>query len=179
MTGFKSFIRQPLLGRWIKSFFIQTLLPIIVILVLAFFYTNNEKDLAFWATLLIAFFSWINSQILSFREFIRSEASKHKDSISQYIEELFKELELLFSDRSLQEEKLETILTDRVSILELRIKHISTQTEITYLSQDLLADLRSRPLDLLQDPKYERSLIQMKFDLLDAVETAYSKWMDK
>ena len=92
---------------------------------------------------------WTNSIILSGLNFKRTEASKGKDATAQYIEKLFEEMEVLFSDRALGEATLENILTARVSILELRLSHLKKRINLELLSTEKLAELRSNPLDFI------------------------------
>ena len=166
--------------KYIKnSLFIRlVILPAIAIFIIAWLITA-KKDYAFIISLLTSLIGWNNSQILSSLNFLRSEASKNRDAISQYIEKLFDEMELLFTDRSLKQDKLETILSSRVSILELRIKHIQQRTGIEILSTQKLTELRDKPLDFLKSDDYKTQLINMKFIYLEDIEQNYSEWFNQ
>ena len=85
-------------------------------------------------------------------------------------------MELLFSDRALKRDKLETILSSRVSILELRIQHIEKRTEMKLLNTQQLAILRDKPLDFLTSNDYKIQLTEMKFNYLENIECNYSEW---
>ena len=159
-----------------NSLFIRlVLLPALIIFILALLLVGS-KDYAFIVSLSTALVSWSNSQILSSLSFVRSEASKNRDTISQYIEKLFDDMELLFSDRALKRDKLETILSSRVSILELRIQHIEKRTEMKLLNTQHLAILRDKPLDFLTSNDYKIQLTEMKFNYLENIECNYSEW---
>lgn len=161
-----------------NSLFVRlVLLPAFVVFAIAWILTE-QKNYAFIVSLATALVSWNNSQILSSLSFVRSEASKNRDAISQYIEKLFDEMETLFADRALKHDKLEVILSSRVSILELRIQHIKQRTEIELLSTEQLAKLRDKPLDLLKSEDYKVQLIDMKFSYLEAIERNYSEWFN-
>ncbi len=120
---------------------------------------------------------WTNSIILSGLNFKRTEASKGKDATAQYIEKLFEEMEVLFSDRALGEATLENILTARVSILELRLSHLKKRINLELLSTEKLAELRSNPLDFIKSSEYKQQLTNLKFVYLDNIEQKYSNWL--
>ena len=96
---------------------------------------------------------------------------------AQYIEKMFDEMDDLFRDRSLKENKLETILTARVSILELRLSHLEKRTKLQLLHVDSLARLRSDPLDFMKSSEYQQQLTDLKFKYLNEVEQQYSNWL--
>lgn len=154
------------------------LLPACCIFFIAWSLTEN-KSTAFIVSLTTAFMGWTNSIILSGLNFKRAEASKGKDATAQYIEKLFEEMEVLFSDRALREATLENILTARVSILELRLSHLKKRTNLELLSTEKLAELRSNPLDFIKSSEYKQQLTNLKFDYLNDVEQKYSNWLEQ
>ncbi|UTG71487.1 hypothetical protein [Neisseria subflava] len=154
------------------------LLPACCIFLIAWWLTEN-KSTAFIVSLTTAFMGWTNSIILSGLNFKRTEASKGKDATAQYIEKLFEEMEVLFSDRALGEATLENILTARVSILELRLSHLKKRINLELLSTEKLAELRSNPLDFIKSPEYKQQLTNLKFDYLNNIEQKYSNWLEQ
>ena len=152
------------------------LLPTCFISILAWWLIDNPST-AFIVSLPTAFMGWTNSIILRGLNFKRTEASKGKDATAQYIEKLFEEMEVLFSDRALRETTLENILTARVSILELRLSHLKKRTNLELLSTEKLAELRSNPLDFIKSSEYKQQLIDFKFDYLNDIEQKYSTWL--
>lgn len=151
------------------------ILPSFCIFFIAWLITG-KNDFAFIVSLSTAFVSWLNSQILSSLSFIRSEASKNRDSVAQYIEKLFDEMEVLFQNRDLKRDKLEEILAGRISVLEFRLRHIKERTKISFLNEQELAQLRDTPLDLLDAETYKEELIRMRLNYLEKIEENYSKW---
>lgn len=166
-------IRFPTQMKLIAKF---SLLPACVIFGAAWFLTDNIP-MALATSLATAFMGWTNSIILSSLNFIRSEASKGRDMTAQYIEKMFDEMDDLFRDRLLKENKLETILTARVSILELRLSHLEKRTKLQLLHVDSLARLRSDPLDFMKSSEYQQQLTDLKFKYLNEVEQQYSNWL--
>lgn len=154
------------------------LLPACCIFLLAWWLIDNTLT-AFIVSLPTAFTGWTNSILLSGLNFKRAEASKGKDATAQYIEKLFEEMEVLFSDRALGETTLENILTARVSILELRLSHLKKRTDLELLSTEKLAELRSNPLDFIKSSEYKQQLTDFKFDYLNDIEQKYSTWLEQ
>ena len=138
---------------------------------------TKQEGYAFIISISTALVGWNNSNILSNLNFIRSETSKNRDSVAQYVDKLFDEMEALFTDRSLKRDKLETILSSRVSILELRLNHIQGRTKMTLLSTEQITALRNNPLDLLDSQEYKTHLLSMRFEYLEAIEQNYSDWI--
>ena len=151
-------------------------LPALIIFGTAWFLVK-DIPLALIVSLATAFMGWTNSIILNSLNFTRAEASKGRDASAQYIEKLFDEIDELLRDRSLREDKFETILTARVSILELRLLHLNKRTGLILLNNEYIANLRSKPLDFIQLHYYQRELINLKFEYLNDVERNYSSWV--
>ena len=153
----------------------SVILPTAVIFILALLITQ-QNDFAFLISLATAFVSWNNSQIISNLSFKRSEVSRNKDAVFQDIEKLFDETERLFSERSLNEDQLETKLSGRLSILELRCQHVKKRTGITLIDTNGIASLRSELPKLLDHKDYKTKLMQMRFRYLECIEANYSSW---
>lgn len=137
-----------------------------------------DGQFALVVSLSTASLGWLNGQVLSSLGFLRSEASKNRDAVSKYLDELFDELEEMVSLRATQEDKLETVLASRVSLLELRMKHMKKRTGLELLTPENLQKLRSDPLDLLSARDYAQRLTELKFSYLEILEDNYSRWAE-
>lgn len=164
----KIFLKKPILQF--------VILPSLIVLIAAFFLTKNLST-SILLSILISIIGWLNTFNQGVHTFSRTETSKYRDAISKDIDAFFDDLDSKFEKRSLKETELEDYLAGKVTILELRIKHIKTRTSAVLLSDSDLSRLRSNPIDILTSMTYKSDLTEMRFKYLETVEINYSKWL--
>lgn len=144
-----------------------------VVLALTSFGDKSPFILPIIPSIFTALVGWRNSVILGDKGFIRSENSKAKDSIANFVEKLFDELELKLHDRKFIKQA-EDFITGKTTILELRLAHVKQRTKMELLSSDKLAKLRESSLTLTSDDNYSKLLNSLRFELLEDIENNYS-----
>ena len=70
----------------------------------------------------------------------------------------------------------EDFIAGKVTILELRLKHLKDRTGIELVSAEYLSKLRQIPCDDFSDSSIPKKISNLRFDVLEHIETNYSRW---
>ena len=120
---------------------------------------------------LTALLGWLNSASMSHKGFVKSEASKSMDAISIFVDKLFDDFDGKLNSKA-EGNQIEDFVTGRVTILELKLRHIVKRTGIQLINNQDISRLRELPL--------KNNLIetqQLRFELLELIEINYSDWV--
>ena len=120
---------------------------------------------------LTALLGWLNSASMSHKGFVKSEASKSMDAISLFVDKLFDDFDGKLNSKA-EGNQIEDFVTGRVTILELKLRHIVKRTGIQLINNQDISRLRELPL--------KNNLIetqQLRFELLELIEINYSDWV--
>ena len=145
---------------------------------LSYLSNNQEKNSSLailTPSLLTALVGWLNSASLSHKCFVKTENSKAKDAISLFVDKFFDDYEEKIKSTSFHNQA-EDFIAGKVTILELRLKHLKDRTGIELVSAEYLSKLRQIPCDDFSDSSIPKKISNLRFDVLEHIETNYSRW---
>ncbi|MGE1562733.1 hypothetical protein [Pantoea septica] len=142
---------------------------------------NSGLDPKYFAIIIssiIAVIGWLFSSYINTRTFKRNETSKLKDKISSLIESFFDSLEEKIKSRNIKETDLDDLITGKLAIIELHLKHLERKINIKLLSDEHISKVRSEPYDYLSSASgdYRKQLSDLKFNTLELIEENYTEW---
>lgn len=141
-------------------------------------YVLDVRYAAVIVSSVIAVAGWIFSSYINTRTFKRNETSKLKDRISSMIESFFDSLEDKVKSRGVKETELDDLISGRMSLIELHLKHLEKKINIKLISDEQLTKIRSEPYDYLLSANgdFKKKLSELRFNTLELIEDNYTEW---
>jgi len=138
----------------------------------------DPKYIAILISSIIAVLGWLFSSYINTRTFKRNETSKLKDKISSLIESFFDSLEEKIKSRTIKETDLDDLITGKLAIIELHLKHLERKINVQLLPDEHITKVRNDPYDYLNSASgdYRKSLNDLKFNTLELIEENYTEW---
>ncbi|EJD6474800.1 hypothetical protein ABQD47_06415 [Providencia rettgeri] len=125
----------------------------------------------------IAVLGWGVSSYINNRAFNRAEISKLKDKLSSLFDDFFQSLIEKTGERGVTEATVDDLITEKLSIIELHLRHLKKKSGLELVSASELAELRSKPIELISNTnKIDSDLKDMKMNILEDIEKNYTKW---
>ncbi|EPY9201619.1 hypothetical protein ACXHVK_001173 [Morganella morganii] len=137
----------------------------------------NEKYIVVAISSFIAVIGWGVSAYINSRAFNRAEISKLKDRVSQLLEAFFSDLDKKLSSRGVKESELDDLIGEKLAVIELQLTHLRRKNDLSLVSNENLARLRSKPYEFIHGlNKPSADIRELKFDTLEEIEENYTKW---